>query len=153
MGPGIFGKLPAHGDFVSRGLPAGLRKALDHWVTHQIGQRTLPADGLRARLTLGGMPVIAVILSSHDKPGRTFPIVGVATDPGASHEEIDVWCDQMTETLDQAVNGVMDADAVMTALPPAPMGPGCNAAQHGTFWQKGQAPRSTLELRATLSSD
>ncbi|MEM9785417.1 MAG: TagF domain-containing protein [Pseudomonadota bacterium] len=153
MGPGIFGKLPAHGDFVSRGLPAGLRKALDHWVTHQIGQRALPADGLRARLTLSGMPVIAVILSSHDKPGRTFPIVGVATDPGASYEEIDVWCDQMAETLDQAINGVVNADMVMEALPAVPLGAGCDAAQQDTFWQKGQAPRSTLELRAALSSD
>ena len=32
----LFGKLPAHGDFLSRGLDFGLRDALDHWLTGEI---------------------------------------------------------------------------------------------------------------------
>ena len=73
MQPGLFGKLPAHGDFINRGLPAPLRKSLDHWITRHIGQQPLPAGALRVRLTLGGAPYFAVIMASRDKHGRGFP--------------------------------------------------------------------------------
>ncbi len=31
--PALFGKLPGHGDFVSRGVPGGLRDRLDQWLS------------------------------------------------------------------------------------------------------------------------
>jgi len=117
MGVGLFGKLPAHGDFISRGLTGPMRKSLDQWITHNIGQETLPDGGLCKELTLGGMTVVAVILPSHDKAGRIFPIVAVTTQPEADANGIDDWRGQVAAHLSDAVSNAIDADALLQALP------------------------------------
>ncbi len=36
MATGFFGKLPARGDFVARGLPPGARPVVDRWLTRML---------------------------------------------------------------------------------------------------------------------
>ncbi|MDX8346596.1 TagF domain-containing protein [Cognatiyoonia sp. IB215446] len=120
MGVGLFGKLPAHGDFISRGLPGPLRKSLDQWITQNIGQETLPDGGLCKSLTLAGTPITAVILPSHDKSGRVFPVVAVILEPAGGATSINEWCDQITVRLSDAVSTAIDADTLLASLPAAP---------------------------------
>lgn len=117
MRVGLFGKLPAHGDFISRNLPAPLRKSLDQWVTHNIGQEALPENGLRQNLTLGDVPITAIILPSQDKSGRIFPIVAVVAQQAQVTDDIEAWCDHVAAHLQNAVRNAVDADTLLKALP------------------------------------
>ncbi len=153
MQTGLFGKLPAHGDFIARGLSVRLRKALDRWVTANIGQRELPDDGLRARLMLAGEPVLAVILQSHDRSGRVFPIIAGTKYSDQNQIVVDQWCNEAAAILDIAIQQGHDASAAAQQLPPAP---GLEPALDMPFeaiWQKGQEPQPILDALAQLSSD
>ncbi|MDX8352696.1 TagF domain-containing protein [Cognatiyoonia sp. IB215182] len=120
MGVGLFGKLPAHGDFISRNLPGPLRKSLDLWITHNIGQETLPDGGLCKNLTLSGTPITAVILPSRDKSGRIFPVVAVIPEPAGEATGMDEWYDQIAALLRDAVSTAIDVDTLLASLPAAP---------------------------------
>ena len=37
--PGLFGKLPSTGDFVTRGLPAGFLRVWDAWLSRHLAAR------------------------------------------------------------------------------------------------------------------
>lgn len=96
---GFFGKLPATGDFVARGLPDAFRQSWDAWLTRHIAplQRrglALPPGGLRFRLPSGGRLAAGVILFSQDSAGRQFPLslLLIAEDDLTPHQ-IDAWCD------------------------------------------------------------
>lgn len=92
-GAGFHGKLPARGDFVSRGLPAEVVETLDAWMGEGAAEtRSVLGEGwLGAYLSapvwhfaadpgLIGAPVAAtgLIIPSVDKVGRYFPLVLVA---------------------------------------------------------------------------
>ena len=153
MRPGLFGKLPAHGDFINRGLEVPLRKALDYWLTSQIGQQPLPAGGLRARLTLGGKPIFAVIVASRDKRGRIFPIASVVQDTGQDLQVINQWCDVTAEMLGEAISDATEADTLIQTLPPAPTGPAGSSQRADILWQRDQAPQPLATALAALNSD
>lgn len=79
MGNGFFGKLPAHGDFVARGLPVGARQVLDRWLTQVLrlcgpAPEDWPPGGLRALIAHAGAPMALLILPSRDAAGREFPL-------------------------------------------------------------------------------
>lgn len=145
--PGLFGKLPAHGDFVARGLAAPMRKALDHWITRNIGQMALPGGGVRAQLILSGKPVLLLILASHDKPGRVFPLVAVTAYPDQA--EVNAWCDAAAEILAHGISEGLDASTVSKALPRS-VGQGVLA--YDAMWHNGQDPQPLKQALATLSS-
>jgi len=96
---GFFGKLPATGDFVWRGLPDAFRKAWDAWLTRHIaplqrGGLVFPTGGLRFRLPSGGHLAAGVILPSEDSAGRLFPLsLVLIADSDLSPDQIDPWCD------------------------------------------------------------
>lgn len=90
---GYFGKIPRHGDFVSRGLPPDLVAAWDGWLQQciresrrQLGERWLAhyltgplwrfaiAPGVLGPEGLGG-----VMMPSVDRVGRYFPLMIAAT--------------------------------------------------------------------------
>jgi type VI secretion system protein ImpM len=72
--PGFFGKLPSTGDFVTRGLPPAFTTAWDRWLARHLGTRLAPdAPPLYFRRA-GTPPVSGVILASHDRAGRRFPL-------------------------------------------------------------------------------
>ena len=151
MQTGLFGKLPAHGDFIARGVSVPLRQALDRWVTAYIGQRELPKGGLRARLALAGDPVLAIILQSHDKSGRIFPIVAVTH--YANLTIADKWCKEAALVLERAIKQGQDALATMQQLPPAPIPGPDQEFPFDAIWRDEHGPAPIAEALALLNSD
>lgn len=90
---GYFGKIPAHGDFVSRGLPPSLLEAWDTWLQQCMleSQRQLGEQWLTHYLTspvwrfaispgiLGPEGLGGVMMPSVDRVGRYFPLMVAAT--------------------------------------------------------------------------
>jgi type VI secretion system protein ImpM len=126
---GLFGKLPAHGDFVRRGLPAEFLKPWDEWL-----QAALPAA--RAALgeaweaawaaapawrfvlpagACGPEPVAGVLLPSEDAVGRRFPLTLAAVGTARAGEG---WFDALAALGEAARTLGTDAEALAAALPP-----------------------------------
>lgn len=93
----VFGKLPAHGDFVARGMTAEDRAALDTWLSVSLldareaygadfADRFDAAQPWRAE----GDGVAGAIAASQDAVGRRFPLLlladAAALDPAACEE-------------------------------------------------------------------
>jgi type VI secretion system protein ImpM len=88
MPPGFFGKIPSHGDFVSRRFPRPLLEPWDAWLQAGLtrSREQLDADWLASYLAspiwyfaLGelvceGGAVLGVLMPSVDKVGRHFPL-------------------------------------------------------------------------------
>lgn len=133
--PGVFGKLPAHGDFVHRGWADPLIAGLDTWLSDALQAARCQRDDeafaammTAAPLWYGFLPAGWVapaafgiaIAPSVDRVGRYyFLVAGVAGSPEA------VWtvaCRRpeflaATETLIyEALAGRLDADAIQQAL-------------------------------------
>ena len=126
---GLYGKMPAHGDFVRRGLPAGFVAPWDAWLQAGIAaaRATLGEgwdaawDGAPAwRFALpagacGPEAVAGLLMPSRDAVGRCFPLtlaaIPAALPPGAA------WYDMLEALADRARAGVLDADALAAALP------------------------------------
>lgn len=119
---GFFGKMPATGDFVWRGLPDAFRKAWDAWLTRHIAplQRNgmaFPPEGLRFRLPSGGHLAAGLILPGGDSAGRMFPLsLVLIADGDLSPDLIDPWCDAAL-ALDPAT---LTPDALWQALDALP---------------------------------
>lgn len=112
----LFGKLPAHGDFVRRGDPALVRR-LDEWLTLEVERlargRGDALDGLLSGLPVWGFVLpdglVGALSASHDRVGRVFPLVccasggrGIAGDAAA--------------LLARAGAEMLDADALAAGL-------------------------------------
>lgn len=112
----LFGKMPAHGDFVARGLESGERGALDAWLSASLAAaRATPAfDDLYDRAppwrcrTVAGAGAIA---PSQDRVGRRFPLL-LAVRGG--DEDTAAACEAL---LYDAIAGGWDADALVAAAP------------------------------------
>lgn len=89
----LFGKLPAHGDFVSRGMDAGMREQLDRWLTVEMEQARAAWDGEFERrydvapvwhfvdeADNGGWSG-GILCASADRVGRRFPLIFAASAP------------------------------------------------------------------------
>lgn len=111
----LFGKLPAHGDFIRRGEGALVRR-LDLWLTGEIERLAMAEDDLDARLStlptwcfrLPG-DVAGALVASHDKVGRVFPLVACVDTTIRSAE-------RAADALTQARDGGIAADAVAEEL-------------------------------------
>jgi type VI secretion system protein ImpM len=143
---GLFGKLPATGDFVWRGLPDAFRKQWDFWLTRHVAPleragRSFPSGGLRFRLPSGGHLAAGVILPSQDSAGRHFPLSLLLIAEGdLTPAQIDPWCDAALALLPDAPT----PDAlwqVLDALPaPTPEGRATGPMQ---IWSRGGQPQAT----------
>ena len=95
--PGFFGKLPSHGDFVGRRLPPAVRDCFDRWAQAglvqsriDLGEAWTPA-WLRTPLwrflvgagICGDRAWAGVMMPSHDRVGRCFPLLLAAGIDGA----------------------------------------------------------------------
>lgn len=86
----LFGKMPAHGDFVARGLEPAERDALDQWLTLEMEQARIRwADDFDARYEAApvwhfvwqaqsGEWSGGVLCASTDRVGRRFPLIVAA---------------------------------------------------------------------------
>jgi type VI secretion system protein ImpM len=117
---GFFGKIPAAGDFVARGLSPAFRKAWDLWVTRHLiplldGE--WPAGGLRFRLASGGRVAAGVVVPSADAAGRRFPLSLVVIAPGLPlPEALDPWCDAALAAAGPSLLGQAGPDDLWAAL-------------------------------------
>jgi type VI secretion system protein ImpM len=83
----LFGKLPAHGDFLSSGLSLGERQELDGWMSDELSQaRSAFGDGFEAAFDTappwrfaaagpGGDWIAGAMAPSVDAAGRRFPVI------------------------------------------------------------------------------
>ena len=94
--PGFFGKLPSHGDFLARRLPPEVRLCFDHWLQQglvqsriDLGEAWLPAwlgsplwRFVVAAGICGEQAWAGVMMPSHDRVGRCFPLLLMAASDG-----------------------------------------------------------------------
>lgn len=112
----LFGKLPAHGDFVARGLSAADRDALDAWLSaSMIDARERFGDTFEARFDAAqpwrctGAGVAGALAASQDAAGRRFPVVLLCAGEDA---------DACEALLYDAIAQGWDADRLASAAPP-----------------------------------
>lgn len=117
----VFGKLPAHGDFVARGMDAATRVTLDAWLATamETARQRYPDDFAdrfdRAQpWRAAGEGVAGAIAASQDAVGRRFPLL-LLTD-GVRHDS--AACEEL---LYGAITEGWDADRLAT-VGAAPLG-------------------------------
>lgn len=143
---GFFGKLPATGDFVWRGVPDVFRKHWDAWLTRHVAplQRQghcFPEGRLRFHLPSGGRLAAGVILPSQDSAGREFPLSLLLIANGdMTPAQIDPWCDAAL-LLSPETLSPDDLWHALDGLPaPTPQGPATGPMQ---LWTPGHPPLAT----------
>lgn len=149
--PGLYGKLPATGDFVTRRLPAALVRNWDRWISrHLAPSLAAEGDGLPGIRTLvddaslGRMA--AVVLPSRDRACRRFPLTIAVP---LARVDIDLaaraapWFDAAEDAARAAIEAGDDADALaarLLALPfPAAGDPG-RPVSGMVMWTASAAP-------------
>lgn len=120
--PAVFGKLPAHGDFVSRGVPGPVREQLDEWLSAWLTQARAEHGAAFEEVYESAAPWLfegpgasAVLLPSMDAVGRHYPLLAV-TAPDLAMQDI------YDAAVDALVTGAT-SDALrarLAALEPAP---------------------------------
>jgi type VI secretion system protein ImpM len=124
-----YGKLPARGDFVGKGLPPRWRSDWDGWLQRGLALAAATLDGtaLRERLRefapwryvalpAPGEIWCGIMVASHDRVGRAFPLtlaerLAVPALPGESAE-------RLASLLGAAAEGPEALEAAIAALPP-----------------------------------
>ncbi|MBR0655416.1 type VI secretion system-associated protein TagF [Plastoroseomonas arctica] len=130
---GIYGKMPAHGDFVRRGLPSSFVAPWDAWLAAGVAAAREQLDaGFAAvwdeapawRFSLpagvcGPDAVAGVMLPSEDTVGRRFPLTAAALlPPGVVAEES--WFTRLEAAVRAARQGALDADGMIRAMQSSP---------------------------------
>jgi type VI secretion system protein ImpM len=124
-----YGKLPARGDFVGRGLPSRWRRDWDAWLQRGIALAATALDdtALRERLRAfapwrylalpaPGEIWCGIIVASHDRVGRAFPLTLAErlAAPASPHES----AARLASLLASTAEGPEALEAAIAALPP-----------------------------------
>ncbi len=136
MSVGFYGKLPSHGDFVSRSVASGFVDRWDAWLQAGVAQsRSDLGDGwldlfltspvwrfaLQAGVVAGGA-FAGILLPSVDRVGRYFPLTIVSELPTHTHPHIvsvaaAAWFDWVEAVARRALEEeVLDLDALLQDL-------------------------------------
>jgi len=167
MTPGFFGKMPAHGDFVERGLPAEFTRPWDSWLQScvAVSRDLLGAAWLDAYMNgpvwrfvispgvLGASGWSGVLTPSVDRVGRHFPLTLAAPFP-ADVLPIQLvvagerWHEAAERLAREAVEGQgLDADGLLAAL--AGLGDACSTLRGSLLvGTGGEATAASLGARA-----
>lgn len=152
--PFLFGKLPAHGDFVSRGLSASYRMAWDIWCTEGlIRAQDMLGEAFDARHRQAGAGCYwfgpgpygrhwrtGAMIATRDRASRPFILVmGVETKTPPCEHVAQTYSEALHCLLEDAIKNARVADEVVgraPALPPCP-----DHARHadtdgGRFWTR-----------------
>lgn len=128
---GFFGKLPAHGDFVRRGLPGAVATSLDDWLQDEFAREDDPAGAIAAlepvrfasTAIVTGQVGLGVIAASSDRVGRSYILAALRlTDhpsgalPASIPATWDDWCGRAEALLTAARGSGWTADDTQTAL-------------------------------------
>jgi type VI secretion system protein ImpM len=149
---GFYGKVPARGDFVRGGLPAGVVDALDEWMRACLmaSQDALGDDWVdcwmeapvwRFFANFGGQMLGGVWMPSMDKVERCFPLV-IATDAAQAGP---AWMAGAEALGFDAVTADVTPDRLalrLVGIAPDP----CDPPTRATWWTDG-APRKQAERR------
>lgn len=153
---GLFGKLPAHGDFVRRVLPRSFVAPWDAWLSEgmaaaraQLGEgweaAWEAAPPWRFRLSPGACgpdAAFGVLVTSADTVGRLFPLTLAAVLP-AGLPPPEAWYDALEAAALSARSGGIDADALAAGLPELPPDedPDVTLDGRSVFWSAGHPSR------------
>lgn len=163
---GCFGKLPRHGDFVQRGLPAGFAPGWHAWLEEGLAAaedafgRAVLADGWRClgiwrfhlpRSVPVGWATAGILAPGLDALGRVFPLTLLAAAPASRLPPAsETWFVELEMLASEVLAGELDGDGLAARLPgPRPAG----AGEHRTGWWSGDAAlpaQSRLPLPALL---
>ena len=87
----LFGKLPAHGDFVARGFSHEACARIDAWLSQSLADAREALGGAFGEAFDTALPwhcagdgMAGAVAASQDALGRRFPILLLATDPTAA---------------------------------------------------------------------
>lgn len=147
---GLYGKVPAHGDFVSRGLARPFVKAWDRWICEglldaEARQGTALWEGWHQRVPralwlpaghLDRKSVTGVVLASRDTVGRHFPLALLAV--GAETLPAHDWYQSLAAAGLRALHEGTNADGLRAWLHPPP--PGALAPGEALIWEEAAAP-------------
>ena len=154
---GLFGKLPAHGDFVRRALPRSFIGPWDAWLSEGIAHARAAlgeewdaaweaAPVWRFRLSpgvCGPDAAVGVVATSADTVGRQFPLTLAAVLPAAAIPPPDAWYEALEQAALEARAGGLDADGLAAALPlPPDDDPDATLDGRSLFWIAGTSPRA-----------
>jgi type VI secretion system protein ImpM len=125
-----WGKLPARGDFVGRGLPAHWRSDWDGWLQRGIALAgtTLHEAALRERLggfapwrylalAAPGEIWCGILVASRDRVGRAFPLTLATRMAAASPAATHACASRLASLLDAAAEGPEALEAAIADLP------------------------------------
>lgn len=142
----LFGKLPATGDFVSRGLDPDARARWDDWLS---GSLAAAADALGDRFAdrFDGAPpwrfvqrdeagwTAGALAPSADRAGRRFPVMVARTRLPA--DRADGVAEALEGVLYDAIGGGWDADAAAAACASVPLPSDRGGATSERWWTLG----------------
>jgi type VI secretion system protein ImpM len=157
---GLFGKLPARGDFVRDNLPGDFVAPWDAWLQACVAASRaelgdawlacwLAAPVWRFRLApglCGAAAVLGLLLPSVDRVGRYFPLTLAAVAPpdGIGEQEGDTWLDAAEAAGLAALEQDATPGQVAALLPPPPPIPPTDGSQ---WWSAG-GPHVAASRRA-----
>ncbi len=169
--PGFFGKLPATGDFVTRGLPATFVGTWDRWISrhlvHRFSQGSIEEHPV-LRFLLGSEafgPMTGVVMASADRAGRRFPLTIAAAPPVAASDigtSAAEWFDALAAAGTLARQGELDGDGLaarLTSLPFPAIEATDGLVRRMVFWVQRSEPIEVnpdvpeLALRQLLCED
>lgn len=137
--PALFGKLPAHGDFISRGLSGSVRAAIDQWLSDWLDACRAATGAAFAQTYEAAAPWLlesprctAVLLPSMDAVGRRFPLL-VASQPDRATQQV----------YDAAIDALVDlasSDRLRDNLAALPAQDGAAPRQPCWFLPEGAEP-------------
>ncbi|MDB5415895.1 MAG: Protein phosphatase ImpM [Rubritepida sp.] len=154
---GLFGKLPAHGDFVRRLLPRSFVAPWDAWLSEGVAAAREAlgehweaaweaAPVWRFRLApgvCGPDAAFGVVVTSADTVGRHFPLTLAAVLPMAAVAPPSEWYDALEAAALSGRAGGLDADGLAASLPqPPPDDPDATLDGRTIFWSAGLLPRA-----------
>ena len=133
--PGLYGKLPAHGDFVQRNLPSAFVQEWDQWLQHLVAgaREKIGESWLDIYLTspiwrfvlshgvIDGNHWAGIVLPSVDQVGRYFPFsivmqVGQQHQPAGFLAQQSVWFSAIEDLALRALEGELSLDELVEAL-------------------------------------
>lgn len=131
---GLFGKLPAHGDFIYRDLPSHFINAWDAWLQGYVAssQQQLAESWLDVYLTspiwrfvlsdgvIDGQAWAGIVLPSVDRVGRYFPFSIVTRLPPAANPFLVIqlysWFDEIEQLALSALSGHIQLEDLVQAI-------------------------------------
>lgn len=152
---GFFGKIPARGDFVTRGLPASFLDGWEGWVARAIAaSRDLLGDGWdQAWMTApiwrfslpdrvcGPDPVLGLMMPSVDRVGRCYPLVVAAVFTGQAGapdpEGGAIFLDGAEDAARAALADDLDPDVLAARIAAMPVDAALGLDRRTTWWTDG----------------